>query len=50
LEKDIVLISAVNKIEIWDSIKYRKLFDSFSADDFSRLASDVMVKKDDKQS
>jgi len=49
LEKDIVLVSAVNKIEIWDSIKYRKLFDSFSADDFSRLASEVMVK-DNKQS
>jgi len=45
LQKDIVLVSAVNKIEIWDSKKYHQLFDSFSAEDFSTLASDVMTKK-----
>jgi MraZ protein len=44
LQKDIVLVSAVNKIEIWDSSKYHKLFDSFSADDFSELAKQVMAK------
>jgi len=44
LQKDIVLVSAVNKIEIWDSNKYHQLFDSFSAEDFSRLAKDVMAK------
>ena len=44
LQKDIVLVSAVNKIEIWDSSKYHQLFDSFSADDFSNLAKDVMAK------
>jgi MraZ protein len=44
LQKDIVLVSAVNKIEIWDSIKYHQLFDSFSAEDFSSLARDVMAK------
>src|SRR5580765_3198592 len=44
LQKDIVLVSAVNKIEIWDSIKYHQLFDSFSAEDFSGLAKDVMAK------
>jgi MraZ protein len=43
LQKDIVLVAAVNKIEIWDSIKYHQLFDSFSADDFSNLAKDVMT-------
>ena len=44
LQKDIVLVSAVNKIEIWDSNKYHQLFDSFSAEDFSGLAKDVMAK------
>ena len=44
LQKDIVLVSAVNKIEIWDSSKYHQLFDSFSAEDFSNLAKNVMTK------
>jgi MraZ protein len=44
LQKDIVLVAAVNKIEIWDSNKYRKLFDTFSAEDFSNLAKTVMTK------
>lgn len=44
LQKDIVLVSAVNKIEIWDSKKYHQLFDSFSAEDFSSLAKEVMAK------
>ena len=44
LEKDIVLVSAVNKIEIWDSNKYHQLFDSFSAEDFSSLAKQVMTR------
>ena len=48
LQKDIVLVAAVNKIEIWDSNKYKQLFDSFSPDAFSNLASEVMVKKDDQ--
>lgn len=45
LQKDIVLVAAVNKIEIWDSNKYKQLFDSFSPEAFSGLASEVMVKK-----
>jgi MraZ protein len=45
LQKDIVLVSAVNKIEIWDSKKYHQLFDSYSAEDFSNLAKDVMADK-----
>lgn len=48
LVKDIVLVSAINKIEIWDKIKYQQLFESFSADAFSDLADEVMnTKKDD---
>lgn len=45
LQKNIVLVAAVNKIEIWDSSKYHQLFDSFSADDFSNLAKEVMTGK-----
>jgi MraZ protein len=48
LQKDIILVAAVNKLEIWDSNKYKQLFDSFSPDAFSALASEVMVNKDDK--
>jgi len=44
LGKDIVLVSAVNKIEIWDQEKYRKFFEVYSPDDFSALAQTVMVK------
>jgi MraZ protein len=42
LSKDIVLVSAVDKIEIWDSATYKKFFESFSADSFSSLAQQVM--------
>jgi MraZ protein len=44
LQKDIILVAAVNKLEIWDSNKYKQLFDSFSAETFSDLAKDVMAK------
>jgi MraZ protein len=46
LEKDIVLVSSVNKIEIWDKIKYQQFFDTFSPDAFSNLAQEVMVNND----
>jgi len=42
LEKDIVLVSAVNKIEIWDTNKYKQFFESFSTETFSSLADEVM--------
>jgi len=44
LEKDIVLVSAVNKIEIWDKNKYQQFFESFSPEAFSNLANEVMNK------
>lgn len=43
LEKDIVLVAAVNKIEIWDKQKYQQFFESFSPDTFSNLAQQVMT-------
>jgi MraZ protein len=45
LEKDIILASAVNKIEIWDKNQYDKFFESYSPGDFSDLAKTVMVGK-----
>ena len=48
LGKDIVLVSAINKIEIWDKNKYQQFFDSFSSESFSNLANEVMNKKDDR--
>src|SRR6218665_1567146 len=35
LQKDIVLLSAIDKIEIWDKDKYQQLFDTFSPEAFS---------------
>ncbi len=47
LEKDIVLVSAVNKIEIWDINKYKQLFENFSSEAFSSLADEVMKDGND---
>jgi len=44
LEKDIVLVSAMNKIEIWDKNKYDQFFESFTPETFSNLANEVMNK------
>ncbi len=45
LQKDIVLVAAVNKIEIWDKAKYQQFFDTFSPQTFSTLANEVMNRK-----
>ena len=42
LEKDIVLMATGDKIEIWDSNKYKQFFDSISSDALSDLGRDVM--------
>jgi MraZ protein len=49
LSKDIVLASAVDKIEIWSTENYNKFFESYSPSDFSSLAQQVMVKKTEKE-
>ena len=42
LGKDIMLASDIDKIKIWDSGKYKKLFEEISTDAFANLASEVM--------
>jgi MraZ protein len=49
IEKDIVLVSAINKIEIWDKLKYQQFFDDMTPESFSVLANEVMNKKEDNQ-
>src|SRR5665213_353532 len=46
LEKDIVLVSAIGKIEIWDKAKYQQFFETFSPEAFSGLAKEVMAGGD----
>lgn len=42
LTKDIVLASDIDKVKIWDAIKYKKIFEDVSPEAFSSLASEVM--------
>ena len=50
LEKDIVLVSAINKLEIWDKSKYQQFFESYSPEAFSDLAQQVMAGSNKPQS
>src|SRR5690606_17361057 len=43
IQKDIVLVPAGNKMEIWDKVNYKEFFDAFSPESFSDLASQVMT-------
>ncbi|MEO6188655.1 MAG: division/cell wall cluster transcriptional repressor MraZ [Ginsengibacter sp.] len=43
LEKEIVLVSAIDKIEIWNKSKYKEFFETFSPETFSDLAKEVMT-------
>ncbi|MDZ4795648.1 MAG: division/cell wall cluster transcriptional repressor MraZ [Bacteroidota bacterium] len=47
LEKDIVLMATGDKIEIWDSNKYKQFFDSISSDALSDLGNEVLGGKQD---
>jgi MraZ protein len=42
MTKDIVLMATGDKIEIWDSNKYKQFFDSISSDALSDLGRDVL--------
>ena len=49
LEKEIVLVSVINKIEIWDKGKYQQFFESFSPEKYSDLADRVMSGRNTTQ-
>ncbi len=42
IEKDVVLTSSLNKIEMWSASKYNELMKSYNPADFARLAEKVM--------
>ncbi|MEO8582688.1 MAG: division/cell wall cluster transcriptional repressor MraZ [Flavitalea sp.] len=42
IEKDIVLVGSMKKIEIWDKVKYKEFFDSMTPQAFSQLAKEVI--------
>lgn len=42
MTKDIVLMASGDKIEIWDSNKYKQFFDSISSDALSDLGNQVL--------
>lgn len=42
IDKEIILVAAMNKIEIWDKSKYQQFFESFSPESYSELAQQVM--------
>lgn len=42
IDKDIVLVGSVKKIEIWDKTKYQEFFDSMTPQAFSQLAREVI--------
>ncbi len=45
LQKDIVVIGVGKKFEIWDSNKYKEIFESLSPQEFSDLAEEVLGNK-----
>jgi MraZ protein len=45
IEKDIILFAFSNRVEIWDSIKYKTLLTD-EPKEFARLAEEVMSKKE----
>lgn len=50
LQRDIVLMATGDKLEIWDSNKYKQFFDSISSDALSNLGDQVLGsggRKDD---
>lgn len=47
LQKDIVLMATGDKLEIWDSNKYKQFFDSISSDALSDLGKDVLGGKNE---
>ena len=49
IEKDVVLTSSLNKIEIWSEKSYRATMDNFDQDAFEVLAEKIMSKVEDSK-
>lgn len=49
IEKDIVLVGSMKKIEIWDKTKYKEFFDAMTPQAFSELAKEVIPNGLDHQ-
>jgi MraZ protein len=47
IEKDVVLSSSLNKIEIWSDKNFKTEMDNFNQQAFEALAEKVMSKKDE---
>jgi MraZ protein len=50
IEKDVVLVSNLNKIEIWSNKLYNELIENFDHNKFEELAEKVMSKIDKPKS
>lgn len=49
IERDIVLVAMFDRIEIWAPEEYDKVMSRMSAEEFARLAEEVMKKEEGKQ-
>jgi len=45
LDKEIILASAIEKIEIWNKSNYQQFFDNVTPESYSHLAAQVMAGK-----
>ena len=43
LGKDVIIAAVLDKFEVWDAVKYKKLFEEVSPTEYSNLAKEVMV-------
>lgn len=41
--RDVIIAAVLDKFEIWDAVKYKKLFEEVSPTEYSNLAKEVMV-------
>ena len=42
ITKDVTINAVIDRFEIWDSTKYKRLFEEVSPKEFSDLANEVM--------
>jgi MraZ protein len=44
LEKEVIMVARIKQIEIWDKNRHKQLFETFSSEDFSNTANEIMNK------